>query len=131
VNPGPDTQRQNIKSQILAGVQAQGAAEFHGEADAPKALGAQFTQAQQTGAVAREVGGVVSQVAQTQTLVESVNVLEGRMQAAERVGQNIQSGLTRIDDNVRAINPLSEDSLRGNMERIGAEIASIRARVGG
>jgi len=31
---------------------------------------------------------------------------------------------------VRAINPLSEDSLRLNMERIGAEIASIRARVG-
>ena len=112
-------------------MQAQGAAEFHGAADAPKALGAQFAQAQQTGTVARQLGGVASQVAQAQTLVESVNVLEGRMQAAERVGQNIQSGLTRIDDNVRAINPLSEDSLRGNMERIGAEIASIRARVGG
>ena len=46
-------------------------------------------------------------------------------------GQAIQSGFTKIDDGVRAINPLSEDSLRGNMERIGAEIASIRARVGG
>lgn len=131
VNPGADPLRQNVKTQILAGVQAQGAAEFHGAADAPKALGAQFAQAQQTGTVARQLGGVASQVAQAQTLVESVNVLEGRMQAAERVGQNIQSGLTRIDDNVRSINPLSEDSLRGNMERIGAEIASIRARVGG
>jgi hypothetical protein len=132
VNPGPDPVRQGVKTQMLAGVQAQGAAEFYGvPGGTPRALGAQLKQAQQTGAGAQQLVGVAAQVAQTQGLVESVNVLEGRMQASERLGQNIQSGLTRIDDNVRAINPLSEDSLRGNIERIGAEIASIRARVGG
>ena len=132
INPGTDPLRQGYKTQLLAGIQAQGAAELYGAGgNVPKAMGAQFKQGQQTGRVAQQVTGVAAQVTQTRGLVESVNVLEGRMQAAERVGQNIQSGLTRIDDNVRAINPLSEDSLRGNMERIGAEIASIRARVGG
>ena len=132
VNPGPDPVRQNLKRQMVAGLQAQGAAEIYGMAGSgPKALGAQVSQGQYTGQVAQQVVGVTQQVAQTQGLVESVNVLEGRMQSAERVGQAIQSGLTKIDDGVRAINPLSEDSLRGNMERIGAEIASIRARVGG
>jgi hypothetical protein len=129
VNPGSDP---DVKNQVLIALNAQGASEIYGgSGNTPLALDAQVGQSQRTGAVAVQVGDVATQVTQTKGLVESVNVLEGRMQAAERVGQNIQSGLTRIDDNVRAINPLSEDSLRGNMERIGAEIASIRARVGG
>ncbi len=132
VNPGSDPTKQGVRQQMVAGLEAQGAAEIYGMASAaPKAFGAQVSQSQYTGRVAQQVGAVAAQVEQAQGLVESVSVLEGRMQAAERVGQNIQSGLTRIDDNVRAINPLSEDSLRGNIERIGAEIASIRARVGG
>jgi len=132
INPGSDPIKQGLRTQMQAGLQAQGAAEIYGMATgAPQALGAQVAQSQHTGQVAQQIGAVAVQVQQTQGLVESVNVLEGRMQSAERVGQAIQSGLTKIDDGVRAINPLSEDSLRGNMERIGAEIASIRARVGG
>lgn len=132
VNPGPDPRVQGAKDQILIGLGAQAASELYGAAaGAPKALDAQVRQSRHTGAVAQRVDEVDGKVGQTQGVVEAVNVLEGRMQAAERVGQNIQSGLTRIDDNVRAINPLSEDSLRMNIERIGAEIASIRTRVGG
>jgi hypothetical protein len=132
VNPGPDPRVQGAKEQILIGLEAQAASELYGAAGgAPKALDAQVRQSQHTGAVAKRVDEVDGKVGQTQGLVESVNVLEGRMQASERLGQNIQTGLTAIDANVRAINPLSEDSLKANIEAIGAQIASIRARVGG
>lgn len=131
INPGAGPQRADVREQMLSGLKAQAASELYGSGGGqPRALDAQLSQSRHTGRVEREIGGVTEQVAQTQGLVESVNVLEGRMQAAERVGQSIQAGLTRIDDGVRAINPLSEDSLRMNIERIGAEVASIRARVG-
>ena len=59
-----------------------------------------------------------------------MNVLEGRMQSAEKVGQQINSGLTLINDNVRAINPLDENSLKANVQKISADIAALKVKIG-
>ena len=84
----------------------------------------------QTEVVQSSVTGIGQQVEETKGIQAAVNVLEGRMQAAERVGQTINSSLTLINDNVRAINPLDENSIKANVQKISADIAALKTQMG-
>ncbi len=133
INPGTDTAKQAAKQSIQFGVQAQEANEIYAGGKAGqggRVMQVYTAQGKSTDGVANEVKQVGQQVQQTAGLTASVNVLEGRMQAAERVGLDINSGLTLINDNVRAINPLDENSLKANVLKISADIAALKARAG-
>jgi hypothetical protein len=67
---------------------------------------------------------------QAKGLSASVSVLEGRMQSTEQLGSKIQGSLQLINENVRGINALDETSLKGGVQKISAEIAAIKAKLG-
>jgi hypothetical protein len=80
--------------------------------------------------VGRVVADLSGKVQQTENLHDSIAVLEGRMQAAEGVGINIDQRLNLINDSVKAINVMDETNLRSNVNKITADIELIRARLG-
>jgi hypothetical protein len=52
------------------------------------------------------------------------------MQSTEQLGSKIQGSLQLINENVRGINALDETSLKGGVQKISAEIAAIKAKLG-
>jgi hypothetical protein len=133
INPGPDSVKQNARQQIKQAMLAQETNEIYAggktTAGAP-VMGIFLGQGKAADNVQQQVKQVDQKVAETAGLQASVNVLEGRMQSAEKVGQQISSNLTLINDNVRAINPLDENSLRANVLKISADIAALKSRIG-
>ena len=130
---GPDAAKQSARQQIKNAVQAQEAAEIYGGGKAGQGapvMQIYVEQGKQTDNVSQQVQQVGAQVQETTGLKAAVNVLEGRMQSAEKVGQQINSGLTLINDNVRAINPLDENSLKANVQKISADIAALKVKIG-
>jgi hypothetical protein len=83
-----------------------------------------------TQAVSAKVSAVEQAAVQTKGLSASVSVLEGRMQSTEQMGQAITGSLSLLNEHVRGINVLDDTSLKGGVQKISAEIASIRARLG-
>ncbi len=133
INPGPEAAKQTAKQQIRNAVQAQGASEIYAGGKAGQGapvMQIYVEQGKQTDNVSQQVQQVGAQVQETTGLKAAVNVLEGRMQSAEKVGQQINSGLTLINDNVRAINPLDENSLKANVQKISADIAALKVKIG-
>jgi len=132
INPGPETAKQTARQQIKNAVQAQEAAEIYGGKAGQGAPVMQIyvEQGKQTDNVSQQVQQVGARVEGTAGLQSAVNVLEGRMQSAEKVGQQINSSLTLINDNVRAINPLDENSLKANVQKISADIAALKVKIG-
>lgn len=131
VNVGNDVKLQQVKDQATKGIGAQRATEIYASSQGGAVLDAHLEQGTALEVVAGNVAEVGKEVDKTRALQQNVNVLEGRMQASERVGQQIQSGLTFINDNVRAINPLDGDSLKGSVNKISAEIAALKAALPG
>jgi hypothetical protein len=133
VNPGPDPEKGQLREQIKSAVAAQGTAEIHGggkTAEKPSITQAYVGQGSSTEGVKTQMNQVTQKVEETKGIQAAVSVLEGRMQATERVGLDIHSNLTLINDNVRAINPLDEASLKANVQQISANIAALKSRLG-
>jgi hypothetical protein len=86
--------------------------------------------AKTTQAVSTKVSAVETVAMQAKGLSASVSVLEGRMQSTEQLGSKIQGSLQLINENVRGINALDETSLKGGVQKISAEIAAIKAKLG-
>lgn len=93
-------------------------------------MGAYMAQGTRTENISKQVAAVSAEATQAKGLSESVAVLEGRMQSTEQLGRAIQGSLQLINENVRGINALDETSLKGGVQKISAEIAAIRARLG-
>lgn len=93
-------------------------------------MGAYMAQGSRTENISKQVAAVSAEATQAKGLSESVAVLEGRMQSTEQLGRAIQGSLQLINENVRGINALDETSLKGGVQKISAEIAAIRARLG-
>jgi hypothetical protein len=133
INPGTDPGRQATQAQLSQGLAAQRSNEIYASA-APNAgaplLAAHLGLGKATEAVSVEVKQVSAGLEKTRQLEVSVGVLEGRLQSTEQVGSQIQSSLTLINDNVRAINPLDANSLKSSVNKISADIAQLRANFG-
>jgi len=84
----------------------------------------------QSAEIGSNVQVLSQQVASQQNVAQSVAALEGRMQSAENVGSTIGSHLTLISENVRAINAFDQTSIQSGVNKINAEIALIRDRIG-
>lgn len=93
-------------------------------------MGAYMAQGARTENISKQVAAVSAEASQAKGLSESVSVLEGRMQSTEQLGRSIQGSLQLINENVRGINALDETSLKGGVQKISAEIAAIRSRLG-
>jgi hypothetical protein len=91
---------------------------------------AQLGASQATLTVAEQLGEAEQAIEQNAGMFAMVNVLEGRVQSVERIGSEIQSSLTLINDNVRAINPLDGDSLKVTVNKISADLATLKSRFG-
>lgn len=131
INPGPQSYQQEAKQQIRYALGAQVATEAAASGRAQsEALVMQAHVGQSKGAesVQQQIVQISQDVEQSKTVGAAVSVLEGRMQSAERVGQSLHSSLTLINDNVRAINPLDENSLKANVVKISAEIAALKSQ---
>ena len=61
---------------------------------------------------------------------QSIAVLEGRMQAAESVGVNIDQRLNLINDSVKGINVFDDSSIQFGVNKITADIELIRNQLG-
>ncbi len=130
---GDDPHIRVAKEKIVQAIAAQESAEIYGSGKS--GAGATVMQAhlghgKQAEEVLTEVENVSQQVEETKGIEAAVNVLEGRMQATERLGSQINSGLTLINDNVRAINPLDENSIKANVQKISADIAALKSQMG-
>ncbi|MEJ2199624.1 MAG: hypothetical protein P8X63_01210 [Desulfuromonadaceae bacterium] len=133
VDPGDDPRIQTAREEIERALDAQGATELYGMGRSTQealVMKAHIGHGKQVGVVRNSVDNIALQVEETQGVQAAVQVLEGRMQASERLGQNIHSGLTLINDNVRAINPLDESSIKANVQKISVDIASLKAQMG-
>lgn len=93
-------------------------------------MGAYMNQGTRTESVGKQAAQASADASSAKGLAESVSVLEGRMQSTEQLGRNIQGSLQLINENVRGINVLDETSLKGGVQKISAEIAAIKARMG-
>lgn len=69
-------------------------------------------------------------VQETADVGQSIAVLEGRMQAAEGVGVNIDQRLNLINDSVKAINVFDDTSIQSGVNKITADIELIRNQLG-
>jgi len=127
INPAQQFGR-DAKQQAIFAVAAQESNETRASERAP-ILDAHMGQGERTNAVRKDVGEVSRQVEETRGLQTTIGVLEGRMQSAERLGLEINSSLLLINDNVRQINPLDENSLRANVLKISADIAALKSRI--
>lgn len=128
INPGSDPGKQATHSHVGQGIAAQRSSEIYaGSAAGTGAplLTAQLGLGKTTEQVAAEVKEVSAGLERARGLEVSVGVLEGRLQSAEQAGLMIQSSLTLINDNVRAINPLDADSLKSSVNKISADIAQL------
>jgi hypothetical protein len=133
INPGSDPIKQNARQQIKQAVLAQETNEIYTggkAAGGAPVMEIYLGQGKATDNVRQQVKQVDQKVEETAGVQAAVNVLEGRMQSAEKVGQHINSSLTLINDNVRAINPLDENSLRANVLKISADIAALKSKIG-
>lgn len=131
VNPGTGPDPQRTKQQVINAVAAQRESEAHRAtkvAEGPAVFVAHVGQQTATARVDQSTKAVSQRVSQTEVLQTQVATLEGRMQATERSAQNITSKLDAIDNNVRAINPLDQNSIKANMIKISADIASLKNR---
>lgn len=90
------------------------------------AASAFFATQRQASQVEDDVAQLSSQVEDTRQFGDSLAVLEGRMQASESIGINIDQRLNLINDSVRAINVLDESSIQSGVNRIAADTALIR-----
>jgi hypothetical protein len=127
INPTQQFGR-DAKQQAIFAVAAQKSNETRAGERAP-ILDAHMGQGERTDAVRKDVGEVSRQVEETRGVQTTLGVLEGRMQSAERLGLEINSSLLLINDNVRQINPLDENSLRANVLKISADIAALKSRI--
>lgn len=84
----------------------------------------------QSAEIGSNVQVLSQQVAAQQNVAQSVASLEGRMQTAENLGSSLGSHLTLISENVRAINAFDQTSIQSGVNKINAEIALIRDRIG-
>lgn len=118
-----------LAAQAAADVSQMQAAASRQQQGAP-VMGAYMAQGTRTESISKQVAQVSAEAGQARGLSESVAVLEGRMQNTEQLGRNIQGSLQLINENVRGINALDETSLKGGVQKISAEIAAIKARLG-
>lgn len=89
-----------------------------------------FTMQQQSAGLGEEIAGLSGQVAETAGISNSIAVLEGRMQAAESVGVNIDQRLNLINDSVKAINVFDDSSIQFGVNKITADLQLIRNQLG-
>lgn len=131
VDPQGDPWVLDAREQTQQALGAQKAAEggARGAEGAP-VMGALMGQGARTQAAATQAKAATTTAQEAKGMADKVNVLEGRMQSAERVGVQIQGSLQMINENVRSINALDEASLKGGVAKISTEIAALKARMG-
>jgi len=127
-----------LKDQLYSAVTVQGANDVNqwvygtsakAAADIPTAT-AFFTLQKQSAGLGQEIAGLSGQVEETREVSQSIAVLEGRMQAAESVGVNIDQRLNLINDSVKAINVFDDSSIQFGVNKITADIQLIRNQLG-
>jgi hypothetical protein len=136
---GANSQQQMlIKEQVKNAVSMQGSsdvAQMIYSVSSQQSIGLPVMQAMigvqsQSAEVGNNVQVLSQQVAGQQKVADSVAALEGRMQRTENLGSSIGSHLTLIGENVRAINAFDQTSIQSGVNKINAEIALIRDRIG-
>jgi hypothetical protein len=125
INPGADPGLAQSKALL------QGAAQIQigiGGDDAQAAVSfAQQGQAtQQAGQTARAAQATAQDAASTKTAVQ---VLEGRVKAAEQTGKEISAGLKNIGDGVNKINVAEVADLGGRLNKINLGLADLANRI--
>ena len=125
VDPGGDAGLAQSKALLKGAAQLQLGV---GGADAQAALGyAQQAQAaQQAGQTARAAQATALDAASTKTAVQ---VLEGRVKAAEQTGKEISAGLKNIGDGVNKINVAEVADLGGRLNKINLGLADLATRI--
>jgi len=86
---------------------------------------------QQAAKIGSNVDSLSQRVTESEGVNQSLSVLEGRMQAAESVGSNIDQRLNLINDSVKSISVFDETSIESNVNQITANIQLIRSQLGG
>ncbi|WP_020408670.1 hypothetical protein [Hahella ganghwensis] len=84
----------------------------------------------QSAGLGDEIHNLTGKVQETENVTQSIAVLEGRMQAAENVGVNIDQRLNLINDSVKAINVFDDSSIQFGVNKITADIELIRNQLG-
>jgi len=127
INPGTDSALAQSKSLLQGAVQMQFAA---GGADAQAAASyAQQAQvSQQTGQTARAAQATAQDAASAK---QAVQVLEGRVKAAEQTGKEISAGLKNIGDGVNKINVAEVADLGGRLNKINLNLADLARKIPG
>lgn len=125
INPGGDLNL--AQSKVLL----QGAAQMQMAAGGPdtQAAGSYAQQAQvsqQTGQTARAAQATAADAASTK---QAVQVLEGRVKAAEQTGKEISAGLKNIGDGVNKINVAEVADLGGRLNKINLSLVELSNRV--
>lgn len=135
---GVDPAVNQFKNQLYNAVAVQGANDVNqwvysvnagAAAEIPTAM-AFFGMQQQSAALGENVENLAGQVQESRGISQSIAVLEGRMQAAESVGVNIDQRLNLITDSVRSINVFDETSIQSGVNKITADIQLIRNVLG-
>jgi hypothetical protein len=126
INPGGDLVRQQAKDLIDGAMKAQLAAGAGGGTD--MALG-YAAQAQASNEASRQAQAASAQATQAQAMKAAVDVLEGRMKAAEETGRTITDSLTRIGDGVNKINVVEVADLGTRLQKINADISLLAGKI--
>jgi len=138
IDAANSSQQFKIKEQVKNAVSMQGTSDVAQmvyavntqQATALPVMQAMLGVQSQSSAIGSNVEVLSQQVAAQQNVAQSVAALEGRMQSAENVGSTIGSHLTLISENVRAINAFDQTSIQSGVNKINAEIALIKDRIG-
>lgn len=127
VDPSGDPWITDVRDQTQQALGAQKAAEAGGKYQQGTAvMGAIMAQGTRTQTATSQAQAATAQAQQAKGMADKVNVLEGRMQSAEKVGAQIQGSLELINENVRGINALDEASLKGGIAEIRTQIAALK-----
>lgn len=126
INPGGDLVREQAKTLIDGAMKVQLAASAGGGTD--MALG-YAAQAQASNAASKQAQAASAQATQAQAVKSSVDVLEGRMKAAEETGRTITDSLTRIGDGVNKINVVEVADLGTRLQKINADIGALAGKI--
>lgn len=122
INPGTDPVRQQAKDLIDGAMKMQIAT--GGASGTEVALG-YAAQAQASNAATQQAQAAQTQATQAQGVKAAVDVLEGRMKAAEETGRTINDSLTRIGDGVNKINVVEVADLGSRLQKINADVSNL------
>lgn len=127
INPGNDAQLSQGKA-LLQGAMLLQIATGTPDTQAAASYAQQAQVSQQTGQTARAAHATAQDAASAK---QAVQVLEGRMKAAEQTGKEISAGLRNIGDGVNKINVAEVADLGGRLNKINLSLSDLAKKIPG